>query len=65
MKSKQMTPEQRQAVVNELEALPDHNITPDEMEVILDSLVDQGLATLGKDGRYRMAPGVRMISNGR
>jgi predicted transcriptional regulator len=63
IKSSDMTPEQRQDVVDYLEYVDDNELTPDEIEVLLDSLVDTGIVTKGQDGRYRLAKGIRVITD--
>lgn len=63
IKSPDMTPEQRENVVNYLDCLEEEELTPDDIEVILDALVDVGLATKGEDGRWRLAKGVKVITD--
>lgn len=61
LKSPDMTPEQRKDVLGYIDNLEEEELTPEDIEVILDSLVDMKLATKGKDGRYRLAKGVKVI----
>lgn len=63
LKSPDMTPEQRKDVVSYLDAIEEEELTPDDIEVILDTLVDMGLATKGEDGRWRLAKGVKVITD--
>lgn len=63
LKSSDMTPDQRQNVMGYLDNLEEEELTPDDIEVILDCLVDMNLATKGDDGRYRLAKGVKVITD--
>ncbi len=64
IKSSNMTPKQRKAAAEYLNALEmDDDLSPDEVEVILDHLVDMGLAEKCADGRWRLAKGVRVITD--
>lgn len=59
LKSQDMTPEQRKFAVEYLETLEmDDHLSIDEVEVILDYLVDIGLATKSSDGRWILQEGV-------
>lgn len=63
IKSQDMTPDQRADVMEYLDNLTDEEMTPDDWEIALDCLVDMGLAEKGDDGRWRLAQGVKIVSD--
>ena len=63
IKSQDMTPDQRADVMEYLDNLTDEEMTPDDWEIALDCLVDMGLAEKGDDGRWRITPGVNIVSD--
>lgn len=63
LKSKDMTPDQREDVVQYLDNLEDEELNPDDWEVILDMIVDMGIAEKGDDGRYRLRQGIKIVTD--
>jgi hypothetical protein len=63
LKSQEMTPEQRADVAGYLDNMVDEELSPDDWEVILDMIVDMGLAEKGEDGRYRLAQGIKIVTD--
>lgn len=63
LKSKDMTPDQREDVVQYLDNLEDEELSPDDWEVILDTIVDMGIAEKDDDGRYRLRQGIKIVTD--
>ena len=63
LKSKDMTPDQREDVVQYLDNLEDEELSPDDWEVILDMIVDMGIAGKDGDGRYRLRRGIKIVTD--
>jgi hypothetical protein len=63
LKSQDMSPEQRADVTGYLDNMADEELSFEDWEVVLDTIVDMGLAEKGEDGRYRLASGIKIISD--
>jgi len=63
LKSKDMTPDQREDVVQYLDNLEDEELSPDDWEVILDMIVDMGFAEKSDAGLYRLKQGIKIVTD--